>query len=68
MGTVVFLSSRRHSLTHSRLINCLTNAGFTGKDLDWLTSYITSRNSFISIDDKRSLDIPLEHGVPQVQY
>ena len=43
----------------------MANAGFTGKALDWLTSYITDRSSCISIDDKRSLDIPLEHGVPQ---
>ena len=34
--------------------------------LDCLTSYITDRNSCVSIDDKRSLDIPLEHDVPQV--
>ena len=43
----------------------MDNAGFTGKAPDWLTSYITGRSSSISIDDKISLDIPLEHGVSQ---
>ena len=39
--------------------------GFTVKALDWFTSYITGRNSCVSIGDKRSLDINLEHGAPQ---
>ena len=59
------LSADFDTLNHSILINRLANAGFIGISLDWLTSYITDRNSCASIDDKRSLDIPLEHGVPQ---
>ena len=45
------------------LINRLANAGFTGKALGWLTSYITYSGSCISIEYKR--DIHLEHWVPR---
>ena len=64
---IVFLdlSEAFKILNHSIMINRLTNVGFTSKILHWITSYITARNSCVSIDDKRSLDIPLEHGVPQ---
>ena len=63
---IVFLdlSAAFYTFNHSILINRLANIGFTGKALDWLTSYIMDRSSCISIDDKRSLDIPLEQGVP----
>ena len=67
-GTIIIFldpSTAFDTLNHSILINRLANAGFIGISLDWLTSYITDRNSCASIDDKRSLDIPLEHGVPQ---
>ena len=50
---------------HSILINGLANAGFTGKALDQLSSYFAVRNSYVSIDDKISLDIHLGIGVPQ---
>ena len=62
---MIFLLTYYYTLNHSILINRLANAGFTGNALDWLKSYITDRNSCVSIDDKRSLDIPLEHGIPQ---
>ena len=62
---MIFLLTYYYTLNHSILINRLANAGFTGNALDWLKSYITDRNSCVSIDDKRSLDISLEYGIPQ---
>ena len=63
--TFLDLSASFNTLNHSIMINRLANASFTCKAMDWLTSYISSRNSCVSINDKRSLDIHLEHGVPQ---
>ena len=68
IGTIIIfldLSAAFDTFNHSILINRLANAGFTGNSLDWLMSYITDRSSCVSIDDKRYLDITLEHGVPE---
>ena len=67
IGTIIvfLLSAAFDTLNHSILINRLANAGFLYMALDWLISYITDRNSCVSIDDNGTLDIPLEHGVPQ---
>ena len=52
------LSVASDILNHSILINRLANEFFTGEAMDWISSYITGRNSCVSIEDKRSLDIP----------
>ena len=54
-GTIMVflgLSAAFDILNHSILINSLANAGFTGKALYWLTSYITDMSSCILIGDK----------------
>ena len=47
------------------MINKLHCYGFRGIVADWLTSYISNREQYVSINDNRSTTLPIRTGVPQ---
>ena len=51
-----------HSILITRLQSCL---GLTGTALSWISSYLSDRKQFISINNCTSSTAPLTHGVPQ---
>ena len=59
------LSATFDTINHKILIQRLIERGFSGKALDWLTSYIFDRMSRVSIGDYFSEFQKMTHGVPQ---
>ena len=60
------LSSAFDTVDDAILLNRLQNrAGLSGTVLNWFRSYLTDRDSFISIDDSASRRYKLMYGVPQ---
>ena len=51
-----------HSILLSRLHDCF---GVNGTAAAWFESYLTSRKQFVRVNDCRSTQCSLEHGVPQ---
>ena len=47
------------------LIKKLSHYGIRGKALSWIDSYLTNRKQCVEINGVRSLDLPIETGVPQ---
>ena len=59
------LSKAFDTIDHNILLDKLQCYGFRGIALDWLTSYISGRSQFVSIDGNNSLPLALRTGVPQ---
>ena len=59
-------SSRRSCIDHSTMIKRLQHTfGITGLALDWMTSYLLSRKSFVRFSDVSSATSTVVYGVPQ---
>lgn len=64
--TLLDLSAAFDTIDHTILVNRLANwFGITGQVLDWLVSYLTSRNQQIRLGDLLSRKVDLPYGVPQ---
>ncbi|KAM9790323.1 uncharacterized protein ACBT44_018929 isoform 1-T2 [Syngnathus typhle] len=59
------LSAAFDTVNHSILLQRLRQLGVEGTALDWLTSYLTNRNHFISLSGHTSILSPVTQGVPQ---
>ncbi|MEE4247409.1 MAG: reverse transcriptase family protein [Kangiellaceae bacterium] len=60
------LSAAFDTLDHNILLSRLQNsAGITGVAIDWMKSYLSSRQQFVQIEEKRSVTHDLDIGVPQ---
>jgi len=60
------LTAAFDTVCHNHLLSHLeTLLGITGVPLSWFKSYITDRQQFVSIENFRSPNSPLLHGVPQ---
>jgi len=65
IGIFLDLSKAFDTIDHKILLDKLQCYGFRGIALDWLTSYISSRSQFVSINGNNSLPLALRTGVPQ---
>ena len=52
-------------IDHSTLIRRLHHTFVTGQALDWMTSYLQTRRSFVRLNNVSSVVSTVEHGVPQ---
>ena len=59
------LSQTYGTIEHNILIDKLQCYGFRGTVKDWLTSYMSNRKQYVSINDKHSTTLPIRTGVPQ---
>uniref|UniRef100_UPI003AAD8E98 uncharacterized protein n=1 Tax=Centroberyx gerrardi TaxID=166262 RepID=UPI003AAD8E98 len=60
------LSAAFDTINHSILLSRLQHSlGITGTALSWLTSYLSDRHQYISINNCKSSTAPVTHGVPQ---
>lgn len=65
IGIFIDLTKAFDIIDHNLLLLKLNFYGFRGKILSWLTSYLSNRNQFVSLDCKRSVVLPVKYGVPQ---
>ena len=47
------------------LLKKLSHYGIRGTTLNWINSYLTNRNQCVEINGSRSIDLPIDIGVPQ---
>jgi hypothetical protein len=60
------LSAAFDTLDHQTLLDRLNHTfGITNQSLAWISSYLVSRSSFVSIDGHHSSTLPCTTGVPQ---
>ena len=60
------LSAAFDTINHDILINILRNQfGIAGDVLKWLKSYLSSRKQHIIVKTAKSINFPLDCGVPQ---
>jgi hypothetical protein len=65
IGIFLDLSKAFDTIDHNILIDKLQCYGFRGIVKDWLTSYISDREQYVSINDHSSTTLPIRTGVPQ---
>ena len=58
-------SAAFNTVNHSILLKRLRQQGVEGTALDWLTSYLTDRQQFVSLSGHTSTLSPVMQGVPQ---
>lgn len=54
-----------YTVCHSVLLSCLSEIGITDTILQWLGSYLSDRQQFISTHKYKSHSVTFSHGVPQ---
>jgi hypothetical protein len=64
--TMLDLSAAFDTIDHNILIQCLQSLyGITGTALKWVSSYLTDRSQYVSVNGLSSRVSPLNFGVPQ---
>ena len=57
------LSKAFDTISHAKILDKLPSYGIIGRELDWMTEYLFSRQQFVQIDNYTSK--PCYNGVPQ---
>ena len=66
LSVLLDLSAAFDTVSHAKLLTCLqNNFGIQGSVLSWLTSYLSGRTQFVSVDGVCSSPLPVPAGVPQ---
>eukprot|EP00733_Pompholyxophrys_punicea_P001631 Pompholyxophrys_punicea_v1_NODE_890_length_1167_cov_2.465827.p1 type:complete len:291 gc:universal NODE_890_length_1167_cov_2.465827:1123-251(-) len=65
IGVFLDLSKAFDTISHSILLRKLQRYGIRGIAYNWISSYLTGRRQFASVDGVKSLCLPITHGVPQ---
>lgn len=63
----VYLDLRKafDTVPHKRLLHKLDGYGVKGKVLSWISSFLTDRTQFVTVNGNRSNEIDVTSGVPQ---
>ena len=52
------------TVQHELLLNKLAHYGIRGLENDWVKSYLTNRQQFVSINGHNSTKVMMKHGMP----
>ena len=69
-ATYIFLDPRKafDSVNHKILLKQLFRMGFRGNFHDLISSYLTNRSQYVELDEYKSTDSKISHGVTQHLY
>ena len=65
MSVFIDYSKASDTIQHERLIKKLANSNFSNSSIKIILSYLSNRQQYVQLDNKKSLYRPINFGVPQ---